>query len=66
MIVHSLEILDCQLLALLIHIHLEAFSEASVINLIDVLLFLPANLRGLYVILVISVDAHSYFTGIAL
>ena len=41
--VHSVEILGCQLLALLIHSHLEAFSAASVINLIDVVLFLPAK-----------------------
>ena len=41
--VHSVEILGCQLLALLIHSHLEAFSTESVINLIDVILFLPAK-----------------------
>ena len=41
--VHSVEILGCQLLAVLIHSYLEAFSAASVINLIDVVLFLPAK-----------------------
>ena len=35
--------LCCQLLALLIHSHLETFSATIVINLIDVFLFLPAN-----------------------
>ena len=35
--------LGCQLLALLNHSHLDAFSTTSVINLIDVILFLPAN-----------------------
>ena len=33
----------CWRLALSIHIHLEAFSAVSVINLIDVILFLPTN-----------------------
>ena len=41
MIVHSIEMFSWQLLSLLIHNHLEALSAASVINLIDVLLFLP-------------------------
>ena len=41
--VYSVEMLGCQLLVLLIHSPLEAFSAASVIKLIDVVLFLPAN-----------------------
>ena len=43
MIVYSFEMFGCQLLALLIHSHLEAFFKMSVINLIDIVLFLPAN-----------------------
>ena len=41
--VYSVEMLGCHLLALLIHSHPKAFSAATVINLIDVVLFLPAN-----------------------
>ena len=38
-----METLGYQLFALLIHNHLEGLYAASVINLIDILLFLPAN-----------------------
>ena len=43
MIVHSVKMLGFQLLTLSIHIHIEAFSTTSVINLIDVVLFLLVN-----------------------
>ena len=43
MIVHSVEMLGCWLLALLIHNHLEALFVASLINLIGLFLFLPVK-----------------------